>query len=103
MTENIETTQTTPETATAPVAAKPRTRVENLPKLGEGVSLPEGYTPAYFRKRHGLLVLRAVDAKNDYLVFSVKTGEFIKVKNTRESSKLMAAIGKGLESFSQAA
>jgi hypothetical protein len=100
MTQEIETT---PSTATAPAAAKPRTRVEPTPRLPEGIALPEGYAPAYFRKRHGLLVLRAVDARNDYLVFSVKTGEYIKVKNTRESSKLMAAIGKGQESFSKAA
>lgn len=99
MTEEIKNT---PETATAPVAAKPRTRVESLPKLAEGVEIPAGYVPAYFRKRHGLLVLRAAEGKG-YLVFSTKTGESIAAANTRETSKLMSAIGKGLQSFSTAA
>jgi hypothetical protein len=94
--------KTTPETATARVAAKPRTRVETAPKLAEGIELPAGYVPAYFRKRHGLLVLRATEGKG-YLVFSVKTGESIPAANTRETSKLMSAIGKGLKSFSTAA
>lgn len=73
---------------------KPFTRVEKLPRLGEGIQLPDGYTPAYFRKRHGLAVLRSKEDKH-YLVFSVATGDFIKVVNTREASKTMAAIGRG--------
>lgn len=99
MTEEIKNT---PETATATVAAKPRTRVESLPKLGEGIEIPAGYVPAYHRKRHGLLVLRSTEGKG-YLVFSTKTGESIAAANTRETSKLMSAIGKGLKSFSTAA
>jgi hypothetical protein len=99
MTEEIKNTT---ETATATVAAKPRTRTETIPRLAEGVELPAGYVPAYHRKRHGLLVLRATEGKG-YLVFSTKTGESIAAANTRETSKLMSAIGKGLKSFSTAA
>lgn len=83
-------------------AAKPRTRTETLPKLGPGVTIPDGYVPAYFRKRHGLLVLRTLET-TDYLVFSIRTGEYVSVKNTKEASKLMAAIARGLASLSAVA
>jgi hypothetical protein len=100
MTEEIKTTEPAAKIKKVPV--KNRTRTETVPKLGPGVELPAGYVPAYYRKRHGLLVLRTAEQK-DYLVFSIKTGEFVSVRNTREASNLMAAIARGLKSLSTAA
>lgn len=91
-----------PAVKTKKVPVKNRTRTETVPKLPAGVEIPEGYVPAYYRKRHGLLVLRTAGQK-DYLVFSIKTGEHVSVRNTREASDLMAAIAKGLKSLSTAA
>ena len=100
---NNETAKTDePAAKTKKVPVKNRTRTETVPKLGPGVEIPAGYVPAYYRKRHALLVLRTAESK-DYLVFSIKTGEHVSVRNTREASDLMAAIAKGLKSLSTAA
>ena len=77
-------------------------RVETLPTLPEGVEVPAGYTPAYFRKRHGLATLRGADNKS-YLVFQVNTGKTIEVKNSRDASHVMAEIARGKISFSDTA
>jgi len=100
MTEEIKTIE--PAVKTKKVPVKNRTRTETVPRLAPGIEIPAGYTPAYYRKRHGLLVLRTAE-KKEYLVFSIKTGEFVEVRNTREASDLMAAIAKGLKSLSTAA
>lgn len=81
-----------------PNRAKPGTRVESLPALAKGVKLPKGYTPAYFRKRKSLAVLRAVNSEH-YLVFNINTGENIQVSSTKEASKTMSAIRRGEKKF----
>jgi hypothetical protein len=78
---------------------KHRTRVVALPRLGHGIEIPAGFTPAYFRKRKGLAMLRS-DSSKSYLVFSIVTGQFIEVRNTREASRTMSAIAKGEKTFS---
>lgn len=80
------------------VRVKPYTRTEELPELGEGVNLPEGYTPAYFRKRKALAVLRAVDCTH-YIVFDTSNGKSMQVANTKEASQTMSAIRRGEKSF----
>jgi hypothetical protein len=82
----------------APLRAKPGTRVETLPALARGVKLPAGYTPAYFRKRKTLAVLRAVDSSH-YLIFNTTTGEKLQVSDTKEASKTMSAIRRGMKKF----
>lgn len=77
-------------------------RVETLPNLPAGVQLPEGFTPAYFRKRHGLATLRGADNKT-YLVFQVSSGKTIPVKTSRDASHVMAEIARGNMSFSDIA
>ena len=72
---------------------KPWTRTESLPELT--VKIPSGYTPAYYRKRKNLAVLRASD-NTHYLVFNTSTGESATVKGTREASELMSAVRKGV-------
>ena len=81
-----------------PARTKPGTRVETLPPLSRGVKLPSGYTPAYFRKRKTLAVLRATN-KSHYLVFDTSTGKKIEVANTKEASRLMSEIRRGVKSF----
>ena len=78
----------------SPARAKPGTRIEQLPPLARGVKLPNGYKPAYFRKRKTLAVLRAVDSSH-YLIFNTSTGEKIQVNTTKESSTTMSAIRLG--------
>lgn len=86
-------------TKTKPVLrAKPGTRVETLPALARGIKLPTGYTPAYFRKRKTLAVLRAVDSSH-YLIFNTSTGEKMQVSDTKEASKTMSAIRRGAKKF----
>ena len=80
------------------VRAKPYSRTEVLPDLPRGVKLPKGYTPAYFRKRKSLAVLRAAD-RSHYLVFNTATGQSLQVTSTEEASKTMSAIRRGLKSF----
>lgn len=80
------------------VRVKPYTRTEPLPELAEGVKLPTGYTPAYFRRRKTLAVLRAVDCTH-YLVFDINTGKSVQVANTKEASQTMAAIRRGEKSL----
>lgn len=80
------------------VRVKPYTRTEEIPQLAEGVKLPEGYTPAYFRRRKTLAVLRAVDCTH-YLVFDINTGKSMQVANTKEASQTMAAIRRGEKSL----
>jgi len=75
------------------IKAAPKTRVESLPRLPEGVQLPEGYVPAYYRKRASLAVLRALDGSG-YKVLEVQTGIIHDAKTTRETSRLMAQIGR---------
>jgi len=82
----------------ATLRAKPGTRVETLPALARGVKLPAGYTPAYFRKRKTLAVLRAVDSSH-YLIFNTTTGEKLQVSDTKEASKTMSAIRRGMKKF----
>lgn len=84
--------------AKTPSRAKPGTRTEKLPDLPRGVKLPAGYTPAYFRKRKTLAVLRAVNSEH-YLIFNTSTGEKIQVTTTKEASQLMSAIRKGEKKF----
>lgn len=78
--------------------AKPNTRTEKLPSLSRGVKLPKGYTPAYFRKRKTLAVLRAVDSSH-YLIFNTSTGEQMQVGSTKEASQTMSAIRRGSKKF----
>ena len=85
----------------SPARAKPGTRVEQLPSLARGVKLPNGYTPAYFRKRKTLAVLRAVDSSH-YLIFNTTTGEKMQVPNTKEASQTMSAIRRGQKKFPKA-
>jgi hypothetical protein len=80
-----------------PARTKPGTRVETLPPLKRGVKLPNGYTPAYFRKRKTLAVLRAVDSAH-YLVFNTSTGEKMQVASTKEASRFMSNFVKELKS-----
>lgn len=81
-----------------PKRSKPGTRVETLPALPRGVKLPAGYTPAYFRKRKTLAVLRAVDSSH-YLIFNTTTGEKMQVDSTKEASQTMSQIRRGLKKF----
>ena len=74
--------------------AKPGSRVEEVPELGEGVAFPAGYTPAYFRRRKKLVVLRA-DDRTHYLVFDATNGEYTQVDDTKAASILMSKIRKG--------
>jgi hypothetical protein len=94
----ITTAKATPATAKTVVRVKPYTRVEKLPELSKGVKLPSGYEPAYFRKRKTLAVLRATN-KSHYLVFDTSTGKKIEVANTKEASRLMSEIRRGVKSF----
>jgi hypothetical protein len=87
----VATKTTTPKLV---ARVKPYHRTEALPELAKGVKLPKGYTPAYFRKRKSLAVLRAVD-RSHYLVFSTATGEKTQVTSTKEASQLMSGILKG--------
>jgi len=80
------------------VQTKPYTRVETLPALPKGVKLPSGYEPAYFRKRKTLAVLRAKD-RSHYLVFNTSTGDKFQVPNTKEASKFMSDVRRGVRSF----
>jgi hypothetical protein len=81
------------------VRVKPYTRVENhLPALAEGVELPEGYVPAYYRKRKSLIVLRATD-RSHYVVFDANTGDKKKVSTCADASALMSAIRRGVEAL----
>lgn len=96
-----ETKNATPKPAARKIPVKSRTRTETVPRLAPGIEIPAGYVAAYYRKRHGLLTLRGPERK-DYLVFSIKTGERIPVRSSREASKIMAAIARGLKSFSTA-
>jgi hypothetical protein len=80
------------------VRVKPYTRTEELPELGEGVNLPDGYTPAYFRKRKTLAVLRAVDCTH-YIVFDTSSGKSMQVASTKEASQTMSAIRRGEKTF----
>ena len=82
----------------APLRAKPGTRTETLPALARGVKLPAGYTPAYFRKRKTLAVLRADDSSH-YLIFNTTTGEKMQVSDTKEASVTMSAIRRGTKKF----
>lgn len=84
--------------ATTTRRARPGTRVETLPALTRGVKLPKGYTPAYFRKRKTLAVLRPTDSSH-YLIFNTSTGEQLQVASTKEASQLMSEIRRGLKSF----
>ena len=81
-----------------PARTKPGTRVETLPPLSRGVKLPSGYTPAYFRKRKTLAVLRAVNSSH-YLVFNTSTGEKLQVASTKEASRFMSQVRKGTKKF----
>jgi hypothetical protein len=72
--------------------AKPGARVEEIPDFG--IAVPAGYTPAYFRRRKKLAVLRA-DDRTHYLVFDVTTGDSVKVDDTKQACKLMSQIRKG--------
>jgi hypothetical protein len=92
------TAKAKPATAKVVVRVKPYTRVEKLPELPKGVKLPSGYEPAYFRKRKTLAVLRATN-KSHYLVFDTSTGKKIEVANTKEASRLMSEIRRGVKSF----
>lgn len=81
------------------VRVKPYTRVENqLPELGEGVELPAGYVPAYYRKRKSLVVLRSTD-RSHYLVFDANTGDKLRVATCAEASSTMSEIRRGLKTF----
>ena len=71
-----------------------RTRVETLPELPKGVKIPTGYTPAYFRKRQHLAVLRA-DKNKHYLVFDIETGKRREVKSTNAAAILMSQVSNG--------
>jgi hypothetical protein len=66
--------------------------------LSRGVKLPSGYTPAYFRKRKTLAVLRAVNSSH-YLVFNTSTGDKLQVASTKEASRFMSQIRKGTKKF----
>ena len=81
--------------------AAPKTRLESLPRLPEGVQLPEGYVPAYYRKRASLAVLRALDGSG-YKVLEVQTGAIHDAKTTRETSRLMAQIGRDIRAVREA-
>jgi hypothetical protein len=98
MTTEIETATAPTATAKKLVRVKPYTRTEELPELAEGVTLPAGYTPAYFRKRKTLAVLRAVD-RTHYLVFDTSTGNKLKVGTCKEASSTMSEIRRGLKTF----
>jgi hypothetical protein len=79
--------------ATTTTRFKPWTRTEDLPEVS--VAMPSGYTPAYYRKRKNLAVLRAYD-NSHYLVFNTASGESARVGGTREASELMSAVRRGL-------
>lgn len=72
----------------------PRTRVELLPKLDKGIKLPAGYTPAYYRKRQHLAVLRANNNRH-YLVFDVTTGKYRQTPTTNSAAILMGKVSHG--------
>lgn len=72
--------------------AKPGARVEEIPDLG--VALPEGYTPAYFRRRKKLALLRA-DDRTHYVIFDIATGASMRVDDTKQACRLMSQIRKG--------
>jgi hypothetical protein len=95
-----ETTAVTEPTATKKklVRVKPYTRTEDLPELAEGVTLPEGYVPAYFRKRKTLAVLRSVD-RTHYLVFDTSTGNKMRVTSCKEASATMSEIRRGIKTL----
>ena len=67
--------------ADLPVRARPYTRRETDWTLSEAVSLPDGYTPAYQRKRIHTLVLRA-DDRSGYLLLNTQTGATIPASGT---------------------
>ena len=99
------TTETEPKEIIEPTATKkklvrvkPYTRTEELPELAEGITLPEGYIPAYYRKRKTLAVLRAVDCTH-YLVFDTSTGDNMRVLSCKEASATMSKIRRGLKTF----
>lgn len=85
------TTETKTETKNR---AKPGSRTEELPELGVGVSLPAGYSAAYFRRRKKLAVLRA-DDRTHYLVFDITTGTSVRVDDTKQACRLMSQVAKG--------
>jgi hypothetical protein len=72
----------------------PRTRVELLPKLVKGIKLPAGYTPAYYRRRQHLAVLRA-DNSSHYLIFDVTSGKSRQTPTTHSAALLMSAVSHG--------
>lgn len=86
MTEQTQTEKTV-------VRTKPWSRIETL-SLAKGVKVPAGYTPAYYRKRASLAVLRSKD-NTHYLVFNTQTGQSLQVSNTKEASKAMSKIRRG--------
>ena len=94
----MATKNTTPKVV---VRAKPYQRTEDLPELPKGVKLPNGYTPAYFRKRKTLAVLRAAD-RSHYVIFNISTGEKMQVASTKEASQTMSAIRRGKKTFTKA-
>ena len=80
----------------------PRTRVELLPTMSKGIKLPAGYTPAYYRKRQHLAVLRA-DNSSHYLIFDVTTGKFRQTPTTSTAAALMTAVTNGTARLHKAA
>jgi len=100
MTTETETKEIIEPTATKKklVRVKPYTRTQDLPELAEGVTLPEGYVPAYYRKRKTLAVLRAVDCTH-YLVFDTTTGNKMQVLSCKEASSTMSEIRRGIKTF----
>lgn len=73
---------------------KPWTRVEQPGVVAKGVKLPSGYTPAYFRKRASLAVLRANDCSH-YLIFNTSTGASMVATTCKIASETMSQIRKG--------
>lgn len=73
---------------------KPYTRVEQPGAIAKGVKIPSGYTPAYFRKRASLAVLRANDCSH-YLVFNTATGAHLPVPTCKVASETMSQVRKG--------
>ena len=71
------------------------TRTVTVPAeaLGEGVELPAGHTPAYFRPRTGLALLRCDDRNADYtyLLFNVADGTSREFPNCTTAEAVMKA------------
>jgi len=67
------------------------TRVET--DLPEGFTAPKGTTPAYQRKRAGLVVCRK-DDKTGYIVVEVASGTQHEVDGTKAACQLTSALGK---------